>query len=408
MSNFITEIKIGKVRHLENIDIVLGDNKKHLILTGKNGSGKTSILNEIDFLLNKYIDNTLPPMIKKYHELEEKEVRLFNENYNSTEYKTTNIEFIKVEDIILKLSNVYLYFNDELEVCQKIIDGKFILVYFKAQRQITPNHVTTTTRLKFNLLNDTTVQLNKQFIQYLVNLKTSQAFAQIRGNKNKVEVINQWFSHFENILKKLFDSEVLNLVFYDEIFEFKIEYEGKSFGLNELSDGYSSILAILTELILRMEVHHVNAYNVEGVVLIDEIETHLHVELQKNILPLLTSFFPNIQFIVTTHSPFVLQSIDNSIVFDLERKEQLSGDKLINASYTQIVKNYFQLDSEFSSILENEIKQYEILINKLDSNINEDEEKELLNLDLKLEKITPMLSDVIYLKFKQLQDRLRA
>jgi recombinational DNA repair ATPase RecF len=48
MSNFITEINIKKVRHLENIDIVLGDEKKHLILTGKNGSGKTSVLEEFE------------------------------------------------------------------------------------------------------------------------------------------------------------------------------------------------------------------------------------------------------------------------------------------------------------------------------------------------------------------------
>lgn len=39
--------------------------------------------------------------------------------------------------------------------------------------------------------------------------------------------------------------------------------------------------------------------------LVDEIETHLHVDLQKKVLPFLISFFPKIQFIVTTHSPFV-------------------------------------------------------------------------------------------------------
>ena len=47
-------------------------------------------------------------------------------------------------------------------------------------------------------------------------------------------------------------------------------------------------------------------YDLQGIVLIDEIETHLHVELQKKILPFLTNFFPNIQFVITTHSPFIL------------------------------------------------------------------------------------------------------
>jgi recombinational DNA repair ATPase RecF len=46
---FITKIHIGKVRHLENIDIALSDSeRKHLILTGKNGSGKSSLLEAIE------------------------------------------------------------------------------------------------------------------------------------------------------------------------------------------------------------------------------------------------------------------------------------------------------------------------------------------------------------------------
>ena len=72
-------------------------------------------------------------------------------------------------------------------------------------------------------------------------------------------------------------------------------------------------------LILRMEKNREGlAYNKEGIVLIDEIETHLHIGLQKKILPFLIGFFPNIQFIVTTHSHFVINSIENAIIYDLK------------------------------------------------------------------------------------------
>ncbi len=57
--------------------------------------------------------------------------------------------------------------------------------------------------------------------------------------------------------------------------------------------------------------------------LIDEVETHLHLELQRLVMPILTSLFPKIQFIVTTHSPFVLSSIGNAVAFDLEKHEAL-------------------------------------------------------------------------------------
>ena len=69
----------------------------------------------------------------------------------------------------------------------------------------------------------------------------------------------------------------------------------------------------------------VDVYDKEGIVLIDEVETHLHLELQRQIMPLLTSVFPNIQFIVSTHSPFVLSSIKDAVAYDMERHEVI-GD----------------------------------------------------------------------------------
>jgi AAA15 family ATPase/GTPase len=242
----------------------------------------------------------------------------------------------------------------------------------------------------------------------LLNLKTEQAFAQIRNDADTVNNIGLWFSNFEARLRELFEQEELNLQFDDKGFNFKITYENKSFGLNELSDGYSSLLAILTELILRMEAQQAQAYDMQGVVLIDEIETHLHVELQKKVLPFLTGFFPKIQFIVTTHSPFVLSSLSNAVICDLERREIISSERFLNASYSQIVKNYFEVDSEFSRILVNEIKQYEDLITLFENGrLDPRQERELLDLDLKLDRISPMLSDEIYLRFKEAQGKIQ-
>lgn len=91
---------------------------------------------------------------------------------------------------------------------------------------------------------------------------------------------------------------------------------------DELSDGYSSILSILCDLILKIDKNRAIVcrdyeFDTEGIVLIDNIEANLHVELQKRILPFLVDLFPNIQFIVTTNSPFVLNSINDVIIYDL-------------------------------------------------------------------------------------------
>lgn len=80
------------------------------------------------------------------------------------------------------------------------------------------------------------------------------------------------------------------------------------FDFNTLSSGFVAVLDIVVDVIIRMEkqITTVFDFSIPGIVLIDEIETHLHLALQKKILGLLTTIFPNVQFIVSTHSPFII------------------------------------------------------------------------------------------------------
>lgn len=66
---------------------------------------------------------------------------------------------------------------------------------------------------------------------------------------------------------------------------------------------------IVLDIIMRMQNQTQRSFDfkIPGIVLVDEIETHLHLELQRHIMPFLTGIFPNIQFIVTTHSPYYIK-----------------------------------------------------------------------------------------------------
>ena len=149
-----------------------------------------------------------------------------------------------------------------------------------------------------------------------------------------------------------------------------------------LSSGYAAILDIVADLIIRMEkqINRSFDFNIPGVVLIDEIETHLHLELQKNIMKLLTTIFPNIQFIVSSHSPFILNCLDNVVIYDLE-KNMFVKDGLSNVPYSGIVEGYFKAD-ELSNELRNKFDAYKALVNKL--NLDADDYEEIADL----EKIT--------------------
>jgi energy-coupling factor transporter ATP-binding protein EcfA2 len=99
-----------------------------------------------------------------------------------------------------------------------------------------------------------------------------------------------------------------------------ITREGASFPLREMSDGYRAVTALVTDIIRQMAAAYPALqlkYRGEtptlpypGVVLIDEVDDHLHVRWQKVIGTWLKTHFPQIQFIVTTHSPYVCQSAD--------------------------------------------------------------------------------------------------
>jgi predicted ATP-binding protein involved in virulence len=83
--------------------------------------------------------------------------------------------------------------------------------------------------------------------------------------------------------------------------------------------------------------------------------------LQKRILPFLTKVFPNIQFIVATHSPFVITSLEKAIVYDLEKHIRLDGD-LTEYSYTDIIEGYYDV-SECSAGLKSDFDRYVELCN---------------------------------------------
>lgn len=105
----------------------------------------------------------------------------------------------------------------------------------------------------------------------------------------------------------------------------KVDKNGISLRVEQLSDGEKCTIALFGDLARRLALANPNSINPllgSGVVLIDEIELHMHPSWQRRILPTLKKCFPNIQFIVTTHSPQVLGELDDSYnIFSIEKQD---------------------------------------------------------------------------------------
>ncbi|PRX96969.1 AAA family ATPase [Allonocardiopsis opalescens] len=124
--------------------------------------------------------------------------------------------------------------------------------------------------------------------------------------------------------------------------------DGAEYPLAQVSDGYRSVVALVVDLIRRFDQAYGSATLADldgrpallqpGVVLIDEVDAHLHVSWQQQIGPWLTAHFPNIQFIVTSHSPYVCQSADPGGLIRLPGPDEAAAPHVVSQDlYERVV-----------------------------------------------------------------------
>ena len=351
---YIKKIHIGQVRHLKDVDIPICEDKcRHLILTGRNGSGKTSLLEamrEYFELLYKIFDKS--NKINSVYKIPQNLLLLSDAS-------------LAQQDNILR-NTIHLNFNvkdeEQLDVFNQ---HDIVIAFFQDARDFSSPQPKKIEKVKLKdryLISDRPREL---FVKYLLDMKMTEALSKNNSHPDKALLIGEWFDKLEKLLQRLFSDNELKLIFDEDTFEFKIkEPGGKLFDFNTMSAGYAAAFDIIVDLMMRMEKNSNRSfhYDMPGIVLIDEIETHLHLELQKLILPMLTELFPNIQFIVSTHSPFVINSIENATIFDLEKKTLVSNG-LGNIPYEGVIDGYFNVD-RLSAELRSKFDEYKTLCKK--------------------------------------------
>lgn len=121
-----------------------------------------------------------------------------------------------------------------------------------------------------------------------------------------------------NQIDERIDSEFLEISGDNRVF---IKVEGQKRELAELSSGFTSILTMVQSIIAGYSylTNEQQIARVRGVMLIDEIERHLHNEWQVKIIPLLKKLFPNTTFLITTHSSLVISQLEQGEAYRLKR-----------------------------------------------------------------------------------------
>ena len=391
--SFLTEIKIVKVRQLRDQSIELSkSDRKNLIITGKNGCGKTSVLMGLAAFLKYMVSDDYEP------DNTEEQIALRKAELAAcwdASQRASHHQFIKFTEKYARRrwnDGCIAWENTRKGIQEKYRQGRFILAFYPDNRRMDIDPYREVVRMDVKQVYDIEEHPAKSIGKYLANLKFAEALAAMNNDTERQEGIKNWFNQFEAVLQKIYDNDQLKLEFDTETFQFSIRLsKNHSFALDCMSMGYAAVFDIVGDLMMRMSPWHVQ--DIEGIVLIDEVETHLHVALQKQIVPILTTLFPNIQFILTSHSPFVLSSAENAVIYDLEIKYR-HPDGMTLLPYEAIVEGHFDT-SRLSRVLWDLFGQYKKAL--ADHESGDANDRTLRDLEKQLDSVPEFLSqDFVY------------
>lgn len=309
--------------------ISLNFHEQMTVIVGKNGAGKTSILDALAKFLRFY----LPRSSYKPVEVTASDIYFLNQGplefrvlFSSVKEKIYTFPKNDTKPDILPV-RVYIPDLDEIreaitrEEQQKELP--FIAAYYSAQRCLT------IANKKYSvLIDDDSDEIFSAGFSPTINFSTSLEWfdskdaeeARKRSKDKNLDYTDPELSAVRDAIIKAFPGKQYEFPHMDGtppelyITDTVNDYE---FKITQLSEGYKTMLALVMDLARRMAAAKTiffpdspnQTLKCPGIVLIDEVELHLHPAWQQTALPSLMEIFPNIQFIVSTHSPQVVTSV---------------------------------------------------------------------------------------------------
>lgn len=413
---YIKEIKIENYGAIESMNYKFPFNEKGnplpVVLVGKNGTGKTlffsNILHAIIEIKRKFYNSLSEVSGDKYYRVGSKLYIKSSENYS---YVKVDFDDAYSVDLMVKDYDTFkstyddtLYPNIKIDNTELEKDGFYsevtkpntnvfddnIFLYFPVDRYYIPTwenkqneNLTFITDeeaflgedkyniVQYNLLNEIEPWILDVIIDKLLyesielpintsGIKTTKQ-TYVGRNTNIQKAIN-------NILSKIYLNEEYtsvrigvskkqhrNISIIGTLKNGKEEEISPKF--SNMSSGQIMILGIFSAIIRAYDKNSNNQSidfkDISGIVMIDEIDTHLHSDLLKEVLPELISIFPKLQFIISSHSPFFLLGMNDKFQSDCEFVAMPTGTVLDNIDkFDELRKCYSIIDDSYKSVLE--------------------------------------------------------
>lgn len=410
-------------------------NSKFNLLVGENATGKTTILDGIATALGGYLQCFNTILTKDTHGIKSRDIHV--------KYLISNNGIEKIENIPVEILAAFNIDGENIElkrVKKNIKQGTLlnkkenVEIYKKVktiENYINENKEIILPIFSYHGTGRLWEQENKNSSK-MENLKRVDGYKDCLNAKSNYRNFISWFEKLErhafNIreenpvlqsvksiigltLEKLTQKKVKQAIYREDDLEIHYFSDNEIQRISLLSDGYRNIIGLVSDIAYRMALlnPHLNdkITNTPGIVLIDEIDLHLHPKWQREITGLLRELFPNIQFIASSHSPFIIQSMNKKEIISLDENDILLANGT-EMSIEDISENimHIKLPQQSKRKLDmlNAANEYFDILEKLEN--NEINESEVEKLKEKLDELSEPYEDnmayVAFLKRKRL------
>jgi predicted ATP-binding protein involved in virulence len=370
------------------------------IFTGPNGSGKSTLLHA---LANAFLlDNPLSSgngLDKRFH---------FNDSSSSVRvvsasYDNAELEYILEgngtganvyeEKILSKNYQGRLQIHDYKQLqkppSQKQI-GKvqfdFACFAYSGYRDFSYREIETIKEISQNPLYESLIFTKKtpnQVNQWLANMIAKEAIESKRNDQESAQAYRMNIERMEQVIQRLMNEEV-KIELQTQPLNVVLNKNGTFLDFDVIPDGLKSIISWLGDLLMRLDrmewKDNTPIFDRNIILFLDEIEVHLHPRWQMQVLPIVQELFPNAQVFISTHSPFVVNSVDGAWIYMLKYENGIStsGSPEISEtgkSYQLVLDEIFGIEESFGLETEEMLDEFYEYRKKIVSGESFDEAK---------------------------------
>jgi predicted ATP-binding protein involved in virulence len=369
MENFrIKHLTIKEIGPFESLDLDFPEKKEankaeiH-VFTGENGTGKTTLLQCLAKPAG-FTDNATSTLFKKFWKIDDS--TFFLKIYSSTiQYllQNGNLSWIFSENFDKNLNDYPIKsYNAE----SNYFDYAFFA--YSGHRNFRDEKIA---GIEENLGNPLLNAVNfdqsinpKTILQWIANTKTKQYIAKGKGDLQKSAMFAAKITQIEQIITEIIGKKV-ELELDEDKFQILLKIDNSYLSFDQQPDGVKSLFGWVADLLMRLDrlnwTSDMPLLDRNFVLFLDEIEVHLHPSWQRKVLPVIQRLFKNAQIFISTHSPFVVGSVDGAWVHKFKKNgalAMLDGQPILSEnanSYETILREIFGITQRYGLEIENDL-----------------------------------------------------